>query len=174
VEDIVIMNSINQKIILMIMIVFFQFTICNSNELSHNNLHLKYYKKPYIRSIVGNLTGFTLGAIVGSITGGALYTKGKYGVGNVIILGYSAYTGAVIGSAAGSTIALGKGLSIKEKSIIFSFSLAPHLVNYGILLNDKNAPAHSKSFKVSFGISFPLSIRLPAFYYKKFIKTKRK
>jgi len=43
----------------------------------------------------------------------------------------------------------------------------------GILLNDKTAPAHSKPFKVSFGISFPLSIALPA-YYKKCIKTKGK
>jgi len=64
---------------------------------------------------------------------------------------------------------LGSGLSFKEKGILFSASLAPHIVHYGILLKNKNSLSHSKPFKISFCISIPLSITLPGCYYKKVI-----
>ena len=136
------------------------------------------WKNPYFKATTGNLSGFALGAIVGGIIFSAIdqtETKGNpdASLKALGVLAMGAYTGGIIGSATGTTIALGSGLTMQEKGIIFSMSIAPHLVHYGILLNDKTAPAHSKSFKVSFGISFPLSIALPA-YYKKCIKTKGK
>lgn len=131
-------------------------------------------KKPLLRSAIGNIAGLALGAIAGGfISSSIISTDTKSNpdasLRALSIWAMGAYTGGIIGSATGSTIALGSGLSFKEKGILFSTSLAPHIVHYGILLTDKNSLSHSKPFKISFCISIPLSITLPSFYYKKVI-----
>jgi len=146
-----------------------------------NNQHIclkNIWKNPYFKATTGNLSGMIIGGIIGGFVTAKAFAsdtrdKPYAGLDNIGYVGFGVYTGSIIGAATGTTIALGSGLTMQEKGIIFSMSIAPHLVHYGILLNDKTAPAHSKPFKVSFGISFPLSIALPA-YYKKCIKTKGK
>jgi gas vesicle protein len=138
-------------------------------------------RSPLVKATIGNSTGMAIGGIIGGITALRIWgidatDNPDAGLGNVFIMAAGMYYGGVFGAATGTTIALKKGLSQHERIKTFLLSLAPHLlpsrlIMSGLGINDQRRS--STLLKVTFVVSFPLSIGLPAIYYHNLMKKRK-
>jgi len=131
----------------------------------------KSKQSPYVKAAIGNVTGMIMGGLFGGIMSTGIFGNPDDGLYNVGLFITGMYSGGIIGAATGTTIALRTGIKSRDCFKIFLYSLAPHLVHAGLVVNNlkNNKSIDEPAIVYSIGFSIPLSVILPIWEYKKLI-----
>jgi hypothetical protein len=139
----------------------------------------------YLKATIGNLTGMVIGGVSGVAISGYFWRKAHPNINNAshpdvglssipyILTGF--FSGGMLGSAIGTTIALRSGMTNIERLKIFTISLTPYFVPLTLMLSDlkgDDRKRHPTLFRITLGVSIPLSVCLPAWEYKRLLKLK--